>query len=454
MGNLGTIKNKRSSEMRILLNIQERLQKQFAGFEARRVWTALTWLGNLFVMGGMGVDKITTLTGIPVSVIEEVIEERAEPEPPIIDKVATFIERFTFLRDKCLYRLIATWVVATHMYKEFEYFGYLFIHSPEWRSGKSRLLEVLDMLVFNSSTILNSPTESVLFRTADNSTQLLDEVDSMNNRDDLRSLLNAGFRNGNTVPRMRDTTKGKYEVEKFLVFAPRALAGIGTSILNGTTRDRSFMIQMVRQRKDERRESFRRRRLETEAKALKDQIRDWVKQYKEQIKSVYDRSDFPYLEDFQDRTIDVTEPLAAILEVTYKDHPLAKEANRDLIHAVAIAREDQESILSEHDILRELARLAENADSLVGNATELANMCEGLEDKPTPQEITRVLRLYYFKTKSIRKNGKPKYRYELHYKELQEILERYASPSEGVTSEDTDTERVEAVMEPVGNEDR
>ena len=151
--------------------------------------------------------------------------------------------------------------------------------------------------------------------------------------------------------------------------------------------------------------------------------------------SVYERSEFPYLEDFEDRTIDVTEPLAAIFEVTYEDHRLAEQAQRDLIHAVGITREDEQSILNDHDILRELARLAENADPLIGNATELANMCDGLEDKPDQQAITRVLRLYNFKTKSIRKNDAPKKRYELHYKKLQEILERYATPDETGESE-------------------
>ena len=75
-------------------------------------------------------------------------------EPTIIDHVAQFVERFVFIRDKALYLLIALWVLATYLHEKFEYTGYLFAHSPEPQSGKSRLLEVLDLLVSKSSGVL------------------------------------------------------------------------------------------------------------------------------------------------------------------------------------------------------------------------------------------------------------------------------------------------------------
>src|SRR5271166_3381719 len=69
----------------------------------------------------------------------------------IIDRVASFIERFVFLQRKSLYHLIATWCVGTHVHPGFEYYPYLLACSPQPESGKSRLLEVLDLLVFESS---------------------------------------------------------------------------------------------------------------------------------------------------------------------------------------------------------------------------------------------------------------------------------------------------------------
>src|SRR5215470_11846906 len=111
----------------------------------------------------------------------------------LVEGIAQFIERFVFIKDKPIYRLLALWVIQTHLYKDFEYTGYIFAYSPEPESGKSRLLEILDLLVANSSGLLYKPTDAILFRTADGMTQLLDEVDTWMNGDFLRGILNAGF---------------------------------------------------------------------------------------------------------------------------------------------------------------------------------------------------------------------------------------------------------------------
>ena len=315
------------------------------------------------------------------------------------------------------------------MYKSFEYVGYLFIHSPEPQSGKSRLLEILDLLVFNSSNILVSPTEAVLFRTADASTQLLDEVDGWTNKDDLRSVLNAGYRRGGVVARM-DDERGKYVVKKFPVFSPRALAGIGTGILNATTRDRSFMLEMVRQTKEERKEQFRIRKIQPEIEGLKQRIQEWVDRHREEVAECYDRSDFAYLENFRDRTIDISQPLVAVLEVVYRDDQQQNDARNDLIEAIEVTRqEDQDPYGRHHEIFEELLRLAQEEDPLVGNATELAEKCTGLETKPEPHEVSAALRTYNFKTRSIRKDGEPKKRYELPLEQLLDIVVRYTSPN-------------------------
>jgi hypothetical protein len=342
----------------------------------------------------------------------------------IIDRIASFIERFVFLPRQSIYRLLATWVLATYVYKQFEFIGYIFSYSSEPQSGKSRLLEVLDLLVFNSSGILVSPTEAVLFRTADNATQLLDEVDAWTNRDVLRSVLNAGFRNGGTVPRMKEQGSS-FEVEKFPVYGPRALAGIGDCVLDQTTRDRTFMIQMMRQKPEERREPFR-RTVRTEASVLKVEIEHWAKQNAKLILDRYDGA-FPYLEHFRDRTIDVAQSLATILEVCYCGNTGLEAARLELIEAVAVTRKDQESLTEEHRILCELTRVARIKNPLVGMASELADQCTDLAEKPSDYAISAMLRRYGFQTKSVRMNGDPKYRYVLDYQKLADIASRYAT---------------------------
>lgn len=371
----------------------------------------------------------------------EIIEqaESTVVPPNILDRIAKFIERFVFLQQKELYYLIATWVLSTHLIEHFEYTGYLFAHSPEPQSGKSRLLEVLDLLVCNSSGVEVSPTEAVLFRTAEGTTQLLDEADGWQNGEMLRSVLNAGWRRGGTVSRCASPEKGgDYQAKKWPVFGPRAIAGIGTRILSDTTKDRTFLIKMVRQTREERREKFRLRKLRPEVEALRKDIKEWAKQHGQEISECYDRL-FPYLEAFRDRTIDVTEPLAAILEVAYKDNEERLEEIRvTLIEAIASTRKDQESLTADHRILEELVRLAQTEDPLVGSASELLSRCNGLPEEITAYDLARTIRHYGFENKNIRsKDGTVRHRYNLPLSQLNDLVARYV-PKENKTYADLD----------------
>ena len=348
----------------------------------------------------------------------------------IVDRVAHFIERFVFLKNRALYLLIALWVIATYISTMFEFIPYIFAYSPEKQSGKTRLLEVFDELVYSSSGILIFPSPAVLFRTAQGNTQLMDEVDVWSNRDELRGVLNAGFQRRGTVTRMDPDGMGGYRAVRFRVYAPRALAGIGLNILDATTRDRTFAILMVRQTKEEKREKFRLRKLQSEIDDLKNEIVFWVVAHDKKVAAFYDQA-FEYLEQFGDRTIDIAEPLAAILEIAYKDSPRLEEVRQDFLEAISITRDEKQEDIQEHRIIRELTRLAEKEDPLIGNVEELLEMCSNLPDDVSTYHISRALRKYEFKSKSIRKDGVPKYRYVLHYKELNEILTRYAGSTRG-----------------------
>jgi hypothetical protein len=340
----------------------------------------------------------------------------------LVDRIAEFIERFVFIKDKQVYRLLALWVIQTHLYKEFDYTGYIFASSPEPGSGKSRLLEVLDLLVANSSGLLIKPTDAIIFRTADGATQLFDEVDTWTNGDFLRGILNAGYHRGGIVQRCEPDEKGKWKMIPFPVYAPRAMAGIGLKILNGTTRDRTFIISMARRAHAERGEKFRLRRVKRGAEEMKAEIEAWVNTYRTLTIPVYDDAEaaLPYLCHLRERTIDIVEPLAAILEVAYAKTPDLEARRKELLEAVNLTRKDGEEFLTNHRILRELLRLAEANDPLVGNGSELGRKCE-LNPQPTEYEISETLRRYGFKSRSVRLGQSVRYRYELPRARLAEI---------------------------------
>src|SRR5262249_4272394 len=87
--------------------------------------------------------------------IEDSVKGSTEESSPkvdftIVDEVMDFVNKFVFLNSGPVSLLVALWIIGTYLHKRFDYFGYLFAHSPEPQSGKTTLLEVLDLLGANS----------------------------------------------------------------------------------------------------------------------------------------------------------------------------------------------------------------------------------------------------------------------------------------------------------------
>jgi hypothetical protein len=347
----------------------------------------------------------------------------------VVDHIASFIQEYVRLPHKSFYELVALWVVATYLHPQFDYIGYLFAHSARPQSGKTRLLEVLNLIVYKPSGIIISPTEAVLFRTASDQTQLIDEADSCGHLDSFRSVLNAGFQRGGIVKRMERDKNDQYKPVDFSVYGPRALAGIGLSILDQTTQERTFIIQMVPQKKSERSERFRVQRVKPKADALRREIEQWVSANRKNVLAKYNGGTFGYLEHFRDRTIDVTESLAAVLEIAYDgaEPEILQRARQDLLDAVTRTRKEQEAPSFDARLLGALATLAKEEDPLVGNASELASRLNGVLGEVDGSKISEVLRRHGYETKSVRKTGdNPLYRYSLSYASLADLVDRYS----------------------------
>src|SRR5581483_7834638 len=317
-----------------------------------------------------------------------------------------------------------------YVYEEFDYIGYLLLYSPEPRSGKSTLLKVLNYLVAKSTGIDASPTQANIYRNANGCTQLFDEADAVQNMEALRSVLNVGFEKGSVVTRSDQRKSGGYTPKQYNVFAPRALAGVGTHILDRTTLDRTFAIAMVRQKKSEKRERLRRREVADEVKRLKSSIEKWVAANRAKLVARY-RREFKYLDTFNDRTIDISEPLATVLEVAYEGSCKLEAKRGELLDAIRITRSEQKSDSSDHVVLRHLLSLTESTDPLVGNAKELVAMCGNLAQVPDEYALGRMLKRYGFKPKSTRKPGEDAaYRYWLDRQTLKDIVDRWAQLEE------------------------
>ena len=250
------------------------------------------------------------------------IAERSSEGAAILDDLRTFLGRFVAFPESSQADAVALWVVHSHAFDAAETTPRLSIQSAEKRSGKTRLLEMLDLLV-RSPVSTASISAAALFRiVAEGPTLLIDEIDTVfsargSGAEDVRGLLNAGYRRGSSV--VRSARKGP-GTERYSVFAPVVLAGIGS--LPDTVADRAIPIRMKRRADGEPVEKFRRRDVEAEACELRIRIGLWADKHVDVLASV--RPGMPDV--LGDRACDIWEPLLAIASLAGDDWPQRAEA--------------------------------------------------------------------------------------------------------------------------------
>jgi hypothetical protein len=257
---------------------------------------------------------------VSVDVLKLIQETAFEPAPRtplavLLADVVLFVRRFVVL-DDAQAAAVALWIAHTHTFAAFDCSPYLSVQSPEKRSGKSRVLDVLELLAARPWRVV-MPTEAVVYRkiARDAPTLLLDEVDAIwqpakrgDNHEGLRALLNAGNQAGVRVPRCAGPQRD--ELVEFETYSPKALAGIGRP--PDTVADRAVVIRMKRRTRSEPIERFRRRELAEEAEELRGRLAAWAEEATAELEQAR-----PLLPDeLDDRALDAWEPLLAIAEAT------------------------------------------------------------------------------------------------------------------------------------------
>jgi hypothetical protein len=256
----------------------------------------------------------------------------------LLDSGAAFIRRFVVVSNSEKI-VMALYVAHTHCFDAALCTPYLSIGSVEKESGKSRLLDVLALLVANPWRT-GGVTKAVLVRKIerDRPTLLLDEADPAFNGDKefaeaLRGVLNNGYCQGGVysccVPHGKEI-----ELKDFSVFCPKVIAGIGK--LPDTVASRSIPIRMKRAARGEAYERFRRRNVLPEASRLRAELETWCKS----LDLVDARPLLP--DELSDRQQDVVEPLLAIADAAGGEWPAM--ARRALVELCTEARAMDDSI--------------------------------------------------------------------------------------------------------------
>jgi hypothetical protein len=260
----------------------------------------------------------------------------------LLDDVYAFLRRFVAFPLDHHTVAVTLWAAHAHVVEHFHTSPRLALLSPEPESGKTRALELLQLLTLNTGAVLLSPSPATIFRklAQEQVTLLIDEVDTIftkrgkeDQNEDLRALLNAGYRRGACIPRC---VGPRHEVQDFPVFAAVAMAGLGD--LPDTIITRAITIPMRRRSAKEPIEQYRIRLHEKEGHLLRDRLAGWAIRVGAAVGGA-----FPQLPDgVVDRRAEAWEPLIAIADSAGGDWP--KRARVAAVADVAAYRERTPSL--------------------------------------------------------------------------------------------------------------
>lgn len=191
-----------------------------------------------------GIDELRNLVGAktitrylkehpptPKAQIDNPSEEEARERMCwAFEQTVEVIQRYMDIEtDKA--KLIALWIMGTYLHPNFQAYPFLFINAMRG-SGKTRLLNLIAHLSKGSQgQVQTGLTESVLFRSSQGETMVLDEVESIASKDKaiLREYLNACYKKGGVVKRMKKAKvdgKEDYVIDCFHPYKPIAMANI------------------------------------------------------------------------------------------------------------------------------------------------------------------------------------------------------------------------------------
>jgi hypothetical protein len=298
------------------------------------------------------------------------------------------------------------WLAHAHAMDAWESTPRIAFLSPEPGSGKTRALELSELLVPRPVESINS-TPAYLFRKVADKvgppTILFDEIDTLfgpkaKENEEIRGILNAGHRRGAMAGRC--VVKGKtVTTEELPAYCAIALAGLGA--LPDTILTRSVVIRMRRRKPDEPIEPFRRRVHAPQGHALRDQLAQWAHEHITELTAA--RPTMP--EGVADRSADVWEALLAIADIAGGTWP--EQARAAAVALVADAKAATPSLGIR--LLGDLRQIFGDHDQL-STETLLASLCAlpeapwaDLRGKPLDsRRLANLLRPYDVASKTVR----------------------------------------------------
>ncbi|WP_037360142.1 DUF3631 domain-containing protein [Amycolatopsis orientalis] len=337
------------------------------------------------------------------------------PGHEVLNNVRDFVLRFNAFPSEHCAPMLALWYAHTHAVDHFYVTPRLILSSVEPGSGKTRVLEVAQHLV-RAPEMTISATTAALFRMVNDGpiTILFDEVDTIfnpksgGNNEDLRGLLNAGYKRSATIARCVGDARAM-KVQRFPVYAPAALAGIAGNMPDTIT-TRAITIHMQRRREDEEVEEFWEEDVEVEATPLREQLAAWIDTVTDKISR--GRPEMP--DGVRDRSAEIWRPLIAIADAAGDHWP--ETARAACSHFVAAANVDRKGGGLRIRLLSDLRDLfTSRGVTEMPTAEIIAALCD-IEEAPwgdldghgktlDSRRLAKELEPYGVKSKNVRMPG-------------------------------------------------
>jgi Protein of unknown function (DUF3631) len=214
--------------------------------------------------------------------------------------------------------IVALWILHTYvLLAAFDFTPYLNVWSASKGCGKSRLLEVLKLLVDRPWYTMRTTASALMRKVATEVTLLLDERDatfgSKEYGEAVRGILNSGFTREGKASLSEKDSSGNYVATDYPVFGAKAISGIG--LLFETVADRSFSILMLKRPPHIKVEKFRLsgstgREIQATSELLRKRCERWSAQNLEPLRD----ADPALPEGLDDRGADISLPLIAIAD--------------------------------------------------------------------------------------------------------------------------------------------
>lgn len=168
--------------------------------------------------------------------------KKSEKLNSLVSDLETYLRGYVALTDSQHSLPLALWILGTYCFESFDAFPYLVITSGTKRSGKTRLSELIGFSCSKPRQFA-AMTGPTLFRSMESEqpTLICDEAEQLSSETAgvMRSVLNVGYRKGQTIP--RSSGDG---IKEYKTYCPKLFVLIGDPY--DTLRDRSIIITMQR----------------------------------------------------------------------------------------------------------------------------------------------------------------------------------------------------------------